>query len=248
MASALDEQACLLSRAEWKKQLLSHVAIAVQRGNADIMIRDDQRGRAKTDWWILGGDKTHRRRRRRLNPPLYSVSDVPWMRDGGEGHDNNRGDGSSPPPPGGASPSSVIPDSLLSPVSASASSSSSVTSSVSSPDTAHSEGNCHGDELMQVDDASDGAVQWDDSGVSGSYVSGCGATSVLAETVSVASDSSSGCSGSGSGGAAQHVLSPAMELEEMECGREELMWRESGCDVVFDPHTNGWIGRHSGGP
>jgi hypothetical protein len=248
MTAALDEQACLLSRAEWKKQLLEHIAIAVQRGNADIMIRNDQRGRARTDWWIMGGDTTHRRRRRRLNPPLYSVSDVPWIRSGGDGHSNKRGDARSQPLCEGTSPSMiVIPNSLPSHISASPSpsSSGSVASFTSSPDR---EGNHRCNELtdMQVDDASESAVEWDDSGVSGTYVRGCSATPVLAETVSgVSGSSSSSCDSSDR----RHngTMLPAMEQEAMECDGEEWRWREAGRDVVFNPHMDSWSGSRGGG-
>ena len=201
MTAALDEQACLLSRAEWKKQLLEHIAIAVQRGNADIMIRNDQRGRARTDWWIMGGgDRTHRRRRRRLTPPLYSVYDVPWMRSSGD--------------------------------------------AASSPSSSDREEHHRSSQLtandMQVDDACDSAVQREDSGVSGSYVSGCSTTPVLAQILCGLSGDSSGCDG----GERHHnaIMAPAMVQEEMACGREELVWRESGCDMVFNPRKNNWTG------
>ena len=45
MAESLDPACCLLSRAEWKRMLMEHIAIAVQRGNADIMIQASQRSR-----------------------------------------------------------------------------------------------------------------------------------------------------------------------------------------------------------
>jgi hypothetical protein len=45
MAESLDPACCLLSRAEWKRMLMQHIAIAVQRGNADIMIQASQRSR-----------------------------------------------------------------------------------------------------------------------------------------------------------------------------------------------------------
>jgi hypothetical protein len=43
LADALDPLSCLLSRTEWMRALKAHIAIAVQRGNADIMIQDAQR-------------------------------------------------------------------------------------------------------------------------------------------------------------------------------------------------------------
>jgi len=39
MTEALDPARCLLSATEWKQMLMRSIAIAVQRGNADIMIR-----------------------------------------------------------------------------------------------------------------------------------------------------------------------------------------------------------------
>ena len=45
LADALDPACCLLSRSEWKEQLMRHIAIAVQRGNANIMIQASQRSR-----------------------------------------------------------------------------------------------------------------------------------------------------------------------------------------------------------
>ena len=43
LADAMDPLSCLLSRTEWMRALKAHIAIAVQRGNADIMIQDAQR-------------------------------------------------------------------------------------------------------------------------------------------------------------------------------------------------------------
>lgn len=43
LTGALDQATCIISRATFKRQLKQHIAIAVQRGNADIMIQDFQR-------------------------------------------------------------------------------------------------------------------------------------------------------------------------------------------------------------
>jgi len=56
LADALDPHSCLLSRTEWMRALKAHIAIAVQRGNADIMIQDVQRS------WS-GTPQSKRRRR-----------------------------------------------------------------------------------------------------------------------------------------------------------------------------------------
>src|SRR6185437_11941794 len=45
LTASLDPATCLLSRSAFKEQLLSHIAISVQRGNASIMIADNVRGR-----------------------------------------------------------------------------------------------------------------------------------------------------------------------------------------------------------
>jgi hypothetical protein len=45
LAESLDTATCLLSRAEFKQELMKHIAIAVQRGTADVMIQDSQRQR-----------------------------------------------------------------------------------------------------------------------------------------------------------------------------------------------------------
>jgi hypothetical protein len=99
---------------------------------------------------------------------------------------------------------------------------------------------------MQVDDASESAVEWDDSGVSGSYVRGCSATPVLAETVSGVSGSSRSRNDS-SDRRHNGTMLPAMEQEEMECDGEEWRWREAGRDVVFNPHMDSWSGSRGGG-
>jgi hypothetical protein len=43
LTDSLDTATCLVSRADFKQQVKKHIAIAVQRGNADIMIQDMQR-------------------------------------------------------------------------------------------------------------------------------------------------------------------------------------------------------------
>jgi hypothetical protein len=57
MAESLDPACCLLSHTEWKRMLMQHIAIAVQRGNADIMIQASQRSRE-----AQLGRPVHRRR------------------------------------------------------------------------------------------------------------------------------------------------------------------------------------------
>src|ERR1700722_16574989 len=54
------------------------------------MIRDDQRCRALTDWWLVSGGKSKRRTRQRLQQPPYTVSDIPWMWGGGGDSDDRR--------------------------------------------------------------------------------------------------------------------------------------------------------------
>lgn len=43
LTESLDTATCLMSRADFKQELKKHIAIAVQRGTADIMIQDHQR-------------------------------------------------------------------------------------------------------------------------------------------------------------------------------------------------------------
>jgi hypothetical protein len=43
LTDSLDTATCLVSRADFKQQVKKHIAIAVQRGNADIMIQDMHR-------------------------------------------------------------------------------------------------------------------------------------------------------------------------------------------------------------
>lgn len=191
-----------------------------------IMIRNDQRNRGRTDWWIINGGKTHRHRRRRLNSPLYSASDVPWMRNGGNGGNISEQMSEGPP-------LSIIPDSLPTHTSASPSPFSSVVSP--SPDKEGSDEN----ELMQVAGASGGTVQRDDSGVSGSYVSACPVLTYVPATT--------GSTGGTGGDDDDGMTVVAMAEEEMESGREATKWRECGREVVFDPHTNCWIGGRGSG-
>jgi Reverse transcriptase (RNA-dependent DNA polymerase) len=65
MGSAVDPATCLTSFTRWKHDLMEHIAIAVQRGNANIMIQHSQRIRGKT--WP-------RRRRARNLPRRRPVS------------------------------------------------------------------------------------------------------------------------------------------------------------------------------
>src|ERR1700754_1441334 len=55
MAKAVDPATCLTSPTQWRQELMEQIAIAVQRGNADIMIQAAQRDR---------GGRWRRRRRR----------------------------------------------------------------------------------------------------------------------------------------------------------------------------------------
>jgi hypothetical protein len=50
MTKAIDPATCLTSHTQWRQDLMEHIAIAVQRGNADIMIQDAQRMRGRR--WI----------------------------------------------------------------------------------------------------------------------------------------------------------------------------------------------------
>ncbi len=45
LVDSLDPATCLVSRLEFKQALKEHIAIALQRGNADVMIRASQRQR-----------------------------------------------------------------------------------------------------------------------------------------------------------------------------------------------------------
>lgn len=56
LTDALDPTACLLSRAQFKQTLKQHIAIAVQRGTAEIMIQDDIRQRDM----VMGSRSSHR--------------------------------------------------------------------------------------------------------------------------------------------------------------------------------------------
>jgi hypothetical protein len=48
LGGAVDPATCLTSFTRWKQDLMEHIAIAVQRGNANIMIQHSQRLRGKT--------------------------------------------------------------------------------------------------------------------------------------------------------------------------------------------------------
>jgi hypothetical protein len=71
MGSAVDPATCLTSYTRWKQDLMERIAIAVQRGNADIMIQHSVRMRGKT--WprrrgarILPSQAAHSRSRGRI--------------------------------------------------------------------------------------------------------------------------------------------------------------------------------------
>ena len=55
LVRSVDTAACLISQAEFKTSLMQHIAIAVQRGNADIMIQHHQQQRER-----LVGRSLHR--------------------------------------------------------------------------------------------------------------------------------------------------------------------------------------------
>ena len=55
LVRSVDTAACLISQAEFKTSLMQHIAIAVQRGNADIMIQHHQQQRER-----LAGRSLHR--------------------------------------------------------------------------------------------------------------------------------------------------------------------------------------------
>ena len=68
LADSVDTATCLLSRADFKRTLLlQHIAIAMQRGNADIMIQDSQRQRES-----LLGRSIHRWQVRARPPAVLS--------------------------------------------------------------------------------------------------------------------------------------------------------------------------------
>jgi hypothetical protein len=48
LGQALDPATCLISHTKWKQALMEHIAVAVQRGNAEIMIRHSARLRGMT--------------------------------------------------------------------------------------------------------------------------------------------------------------------------------------------------------
>jgi hypothetical protein len=64
LGRALDPATCLVSHTKWKRDLMEHIAVAVQRGNADIMIRHTARLRGMA--WPTR--RTARSSRRRLPP------------------------------------------------------------------------------------------------------------------------------------------------------------------------------------
>jgi hypothetical protein len=85
MAKAVDPATCLTSPSQWKRELMEQIAIAVQRGNANIMIRAarQQRGRP---WG----------RRRRPNAVTSSLSSRSHGRGRGSAQDAAEGEGRQP--------------------------------------------------------------------------------------------------------------------------------------------------------
>jgi hypothetical protein len=81
MAKAVDPATCLTSPSRWRRELMEHIAIAVQRGNAEIMITAAQRLRGKA--W--GG------RRRRLRSVPYPSEPSLSSKQGQRGARNSRG-------------------------------------------------------------------------------------------------------------------------------------------------------------
>jgi hypothetical protein len=63
MVATLEPARCLLSASQWKHQLMATIAIAVQRGNADIMIKASQRLRETADGRIVRGARLRFRQR-----------------------------------------------------------------------------------------------------------------------------------------------------------------------------------------
>jgi hypothetical protein len=63
MVAALEPARCLLSASQWKHQLMATIAIAVQRGNAEIMIQASQRLRETADGRIVRGARLRFRQR-----------------------------------------------------------------------------------------------------------------------------------------------------------------------------------------
>src|SRR5580704_472114 len=68
------------------------------------MLRDAQRRRGRCEFRVIRGGKVPPHR---LGAPLYSVSDVPWLRNGGNGGDSGGRRGT---------PLSIIPPSLPPPL------------------------------------------------------------------------------------------------------------------------------------
>ena len=81
MARAVDPATCLTSPSQWRRELMEHMAIAVQRGNAEIMITAAQRLRGKA-WG---------RRRRRLHSVPRSSEPSRSSGRGRRGARNSRG-------------------------------------------------------------------------------------------------------------------------------------------------------------
>jgi hypothetical protein len=65
LGRALDPATCLVSHTKWKKDLMEHIAVAVQRGNADIMIQHSVRLRGMA-WPIRSTARSSRGRALRV--------------------------------------------------------------------------------------------------------------------------------------------------------------------------------------
>jgi hypothetical protein len=82
LSGGYDPAVCLLSLTEWKRSIMENIAIAVQRGTADIMIKESQRERAAT----LSSRRRRRPRGRRFGCRSYAGSARPApIGRGGEG-------------------------------------------------------------------------------------------------------------------------------------------------------------------
>jgi hypothetical protein len=84
LTDSLDTTTCLVSRADFKQQVKKHIAIAVQRGNADIMIQDMQR-QQQIQW----GKPMRRSPARSTAPQLVHTIQANTFASTPPGHDNN---------------------------------------------------------------------------------------------------------------------------------------------------------------
>ena len=87
MVAALEPARCLLSASQWKHQLMASIAIAVQRGNAEIMIHASQRLRETADGRIVRRARLRFRQRAAARDPTSARSPadqaVPQRHDAG---------------------------------------------------------------------------------------------------------------------------------------------------------------------